>query len=307
MSALLTPQTLLTVAGVLLFVGATLLLSELRWFRRPGLTDRIGPYVPGGMGVRSRAGLLSVESFREAVGPLARALGSQFSRLFGVTEDLDRRLRRIHSPLDVTEFRVRQIGWTVAGFGLGLLVSAVATPGVAVSLLFMIGGMLLAFLLVEQQVSGASDRWKRSVELELPTVAEQVGMLLGAGYSLSAGLARVTRRGSGAIAQDLARVLARIRQGASEEEALREWAELVEVDALDRFVAVLALNREASDLGRLISDEARSMRADVQRELVERMESRSQQVWIPVTVATLLPGVIFIAVPFAQALEGFLD
>jgi F0F1-type ATP synthase membrane subunit c/vacuolar-type H+-ATPase subunit K len=86
--------------------------------------------------------------------------------------------------------------------------------------------------------------------------------------------------------------------------ALGEWADLVEVDALDRFVSVLALNREATDLGRLIAEEARSIRRDVQRELVERMEARGQQVWIPVTVATLVPGVIFIAIPFMQALRG---
>ncbi len=305
MTALIDPLVLLVAAC--LFVGLTLLFAELRWFSRRGLTERLSPYVPGGMGLRSRAGVLSVESFREAVGPLARLLGSQFSRLFGVTEDLDRRLRRTHSPLDVTEFRVRQIGWMVAGFGTGLLATIAIRPGVLIGLAMMVGGMLLAFLLVEQQVSTASDRWKRSIYLELPVVAEQVGMLLGAGYSLSAALARVGRRGTGSVALDLRRVLARIRQGASEEEALREWADLVEVDALDRFVSVLALNREASDLGRLISDEARSIRLDVQRELVEKMESRSQQVWIPVTVATLVPGVIFIGVPFTRALGGFLD
>lgn len=298
---------LVLVVAVLLFVGMTLLLSEVRWFSRRALTERLSPYVPGGMGLKARIGLLSVESFREAIGPLARSLGGQFSRLFGVSEDLDRRLRRIHSPLDVTEFRIRQIGWAIAGFGVALLVTIAIRPGVLISLLLMVGGMLLTFLLVEQQVSGASDRWKRSIYLELPVIAEQVGMLLGAGYSLSAALARVTRRGSGSVAKDLDRVLARIRHGTTEEEALQEWAELIEIDALDRFVSVLALNREASDLGRLISDEARAIRLDVQRELVEKMESRSQQVWIPVTVATLVPGVIFIAVPFSRALGGFLQ
>ena len=299
----MSPLVLLIAA--LLFAGLTLLLSEMRWFSRRDLAQRLSPYVPGGMGLRVRAGVLSVESFREAVGPLARSLGSQFSRLFGVTEDLDRRLRRTHSPLDVTEFRVRQIGWMIAGLGTGLLLTIAFRPGVVVGLLLMAGGMLLSFLLVEQQVSGASDRWKRDVYLELPVIAEQVGMLLGSGYSLAAALARVSRRGSGTIALDLRRVLARIRQGTSEDVALREWAELVEVDAVDRFVAVLSLNREASDLGRLIAEEARSIRLDVQRGLVEKMDSRAQQVWIPVTVATLVPGVIFIAVPFTRALDGF--
>jgi tight adherence protein C len=299
--------TLLVIVAVVLWAGLTLLFSELRWFSRRTIAERLGPYVPGGMGVRTRAGILSVESFREAVGPLARLLGTQFSRLFGVTEDLDRRLRRIHSPLDVTEFRVRQIGWAIAGFGAGLLTTIALRPPVVVALLLMLGGMLLAFLLLEQQVSGASSRWQRSVYLELPVVAEQAGMLLGSGFSLSAALDRVARRGSGCAAQDIRRVLARVRQGVSEEDALREWSELVEVDALERFVSVLALNREATDLGRLIAEEARAIRRDVQRELVERMEARSQQVWVPVTVATLVPGVIFIAVPFTRALGGFLS
>ena len=297
---------LLLVSGLLLWVGLTLLFSEVRWFARRSLSDRLGPYVPGGMGIRGRVGLLSVESFREAVGPVARSLGSQFSRLFGVSEDLDRRLTRIHSHLDVTEFRVRQIGWSLAGLGTGALLSAAVRPPVQMALLFMFGGLLLSFLALEQQISSASDRWKRSVYLELPVVAEQVGMLLGAGYSLVGALDRVARRGSGAISDDLLRVLTRIRQGVTEEEALREWSELADVHAVERFVSVLALNREASDLGRLIAEESRAIRREVQRELLERMEKRGQQVWIPVTVATLLPGVVFIIIPFMSALGDFL-
>jgi len=294
-------------AGLTLWAGLTLLFSELRWFARRPLVDRLGPYMPGGMGRRRRTGLLSVESFREAVGPLARGLGSQFSRLFGVSEDLDRRLRRVHADLDVTEFRVRQIGWALAGLGSGALLSIAARPPAAFAVLLTLGGMLLAFLLLEGQVTSASDRWKRSLHLELPVIAEQVGMLLGAGYSLVGALDRVSRRGRGATAQDIRGVLSRIRQGVAEEQALREWSELAAVNSVERFVAVLALNRDASDLGRLIAAEARGTRRDVHRELIEVMEKRAQQVWIPVTVATLLPGVIFIGIPFTAALSGFLE
>lgn len=298
---------LLLFAGLLIWIGLTLLFSEVRWFARRPLADRLGPYLPGGMGRVSRAGLLSVESFREAVGPLARSLGSQFSRLFGVAEDLDRRLERAHATLDVTEFRVRQIGWALAGLGIGAGLSVVVRAGVVLGLVFTLGGMLLAFLVLEQQVTLASDRWKRSLHLELPVVAEQIGMLLGAGFSLAAALDRVSRRGQGACARDLRRVLGRIRQGVDERDALREWSALADVDAVERFVSVLALNRDATDLGRLIATEARGIRRDVQRELIESLEKRGQQVWIPVTVATLVPGVIFIAIPFSRALDGFLS
>ncbi len=296
----------LVLAALLLWAGMTLLLAQLRWFSRQPLAARISPYLPGGMGRQTRAGLLSVESFREAVGPLARSLGSQFSRLFGVSEDLDRRLRRVHADLDVTAFRVRQIGWALAALGAGTLAAAALRPPPAITVLFTLGGMLLAFLLLEQQVTTASDRWKRSVHLELPIVAEQIGMLLAAGYSLVGALDRVARRGQGAVATDLRGVLSRIRQGVDEAAALQEWAALADVDAVERFVSVLALNREAADLGRLIGTEARTMRQAVQRETVELLERRGQQVWIPVTVATLLPGVIFIAIPFYAALSGFI-
>ena len=96
-----------------------------------------------------------------------------------------------------------------------------------------------------------------------------------------------------------------MRQGLSEVEALREWAAVARVEALDRLVPMLGLNSEAADLGRLVSEEARSIRREVHRRLVETMERRGQQVWIPVTVATLVPGVIFLAIPFIEALRLF--
>ena len=294
---------LMVPSALLLGVGTTLLLSRLRWFARTPMVERLRPYVPGGMNLPSRSGVLSVESFRDVVGPLARTVGERLSRLLGVSEELALRLERIHSPLDVTSFRVRQLGWSLAAFGAGsLLAAATRTPPV-IGLLFVLGSPLLAFLVLEQQVATASSAWQRRVVLEMPVVSEQLAMLLAAGYSLGAALTRLATRGNGACARDLAKVCGRIRQGLSEVEALREWAGVVRVDAVGRLVGVLALNREATDLGRLISEEARAIRRDVHRQLIETVERRGQQVWIPVTVATLLPGVIFMAIPFIEALR----
>ncbi|MBI2708693.1 MAG: type II secretion system F family protein [Actinobacteria bacterium] len=296
---------LLLLSGVVLWAGTTLVLSNLRWFARRPLAERLRPYTPGGLATSERVGLLSVESFREVVAPLSRNVGEHLGRLFGVSEDVGTRLERTHSTLDPTAFRVRQLGWAVASFGLaGLATVALGLP-LAMGLLFLLGAPLLAFLVLEQQLAAASARWQRRLFLELPVVSEQLGMLLSAGFSLGAALNRVAARSSGACGQDLRRVVWRMRQGLSDVDALREWGRLASVDAVDRLVQVLALNREAADLGRLMAEEARAIRRDVQRELVERIERRGQQVWIPVTVATLVPGVIFLAVPFLQAMRLF--
>ncbi len=297
---------LLAASSVVLFVGATLVLSELRWFNRQPLVDRLRPYSPGGMRrTPSPGGVLSVASFREVVGPLARRVGERAASLLGVSEELSVRLLRVHSAMDATAFRVRQLGWAAAGLAVGALLAAAVQPPLAAALLFVLGAPLLAFLVVEQQLASASERRKRRIFLELPVLSEQLGMLIGAGYSLGSALNRLAARGVGACAEDLAGVCGRIRQGLTEVEALREWAAVADVDALTRLVAVLALNREAGDLGRLVADEARAIRREVQRGLIEQIERRAQQVWIPVTVATLVPGAVLLAVPFIEALRLF--
>ena len=295
----------IVVASLLAGLGATLLLSELRWFSRRSIAERIQPYVPGGWRRLSRQGILSAESFRDVVRPLAVTLGGLLGQVFGVREDLARRLVRIHSEMDPTALRLKQLTWAAAVFAAGGFLVLGASPPPALGALLVLGGPLLTFLLIEQQVVAASDRWQRRIFLELPVVSEQIGMLLSAGYSLGGALDRISTRGSGACARDLRRVGIRVRQGLSEAEALTEWAELADVPALHRLVGVLTLNRDTGDLGRLIAEEARSIRREVHRQMLSQIDRRAQQVWIPVTVATLVPGTMFMAVPFLQAMSLF--
>src|SRR3712207_5463805 len=95
---------LAVVCGLTLWAVMTLVLSHLRWFSRPPLVERLRPYSPSGMAQPGRRGaVLSVESFRDVIRPLARTLGERLARLFGVSEELSIRLERIHSSDDVTE------------------------------------------------------------------------------------------------------------------------------------------------------------------------------------------------------------
>jgi pilus assembly protein TadC len=291
-------------AALLVWVGATLLLSVWGRWARPGLTERLRPFSPGGSAVGPRAGLFSVESLHDVVGPLARAAGDRGAALFGVNEALAVRLRRVHSPVGVTAFRVRQLAVAGAVLVAAAVVASLGWP-VPVAVLVVLGAPLLAFLVLEQRLARASERWQQTLGLELPVVAEQLAMLLNAGYSLGAALVRLAERGQGCAARDLAGVVNRIRQGLSENDALQEWAELAGVDGVGRLVGVLALHAESADLGRLVSAEARQARRDLQRRTIETIERRSQQVWVPVTVATLVPGVILLAVPFLAALHLF--
>ncbi len=294
---------LAVLAAVGLWSGVTLVLAEFRWFRRLRLADRLRPFSPAGVVPGRRPG--GVRSLGELLGPLATSMGGRLSRTLGVNEELGLRLERIHSELDVAAFRTRQMGWAGGALGAVTLLLMVATPPLPV-VLFAIGSApLLAFLVVERNLAQESERHQRRLFLELPVIAEQIGMLLNSGFSLGGAIARTAERGRGAVARDLRRVMNRIRHGVPIETALAEWARVADVEAVHQLVRVFELHDEATDLGPLISQEARAIRRATQRELIETIERRNQQVWIPVTVATLVPGVIFLAVPFMDAMSGF--
>ena len=292
------------ITAIAAWTGSTLVLSRLPWFRRDSLIARLRPFATASPAAATTAGV-TAETLRDVLTPLARAAGDRLARLFGVDDDLGLRLERLQSPLDVNAFRLRQVGWSTLAFSLGSTVAATLRPPPPLTLLFVAGSPLLAFLVLEQRVTAASARWQRRVFLELPVVAEQLATLLSAGFSLGSAVNRMADRGHGACAAELARVGARIRHGLTEHDALTEWARRAAVPAVDRLVAVLALERDAADLGLLIEAEARAVRRDVHRQAIEVMEQRAQQVWVPVTIATLVPGVVFMAIPFIDALRVF--
>src|SRR3954470_20151378 len=117
----------IAIAGAaVLWAGATLLLAELRWFARPRLIDRLRP---SHSAIAPRRGtILSAASFHDVIGPLSRSIGERVARIFGVSEELAVRLERIHSPLDVTAVRTKQVGWAAGPFGLSALVVGAMRP-----------------------------------------------------------------------------------------------------------------------------------------------------------------------------------
>jgi len=294
---------LFALATLLLWLGATLVLGSLRRMQRTDLLTRIAPYLDGAGATGD--GRADARSMIGVIAPLAQTAGDAIGRLFGAGDDTVHRLARIGDPAGLPAFRTRQALAAVCTFtGISLVVAVLAMPAAPAAILIL-GGPTLAVLLLEQQLANAARDRQRRVFIELPVVAEQLGMLLSSGYSLGSACNRIAGRGSGVVAEDLTTVGRRVRQGLSEIDALREWAEVADVAVLHRLVGVLALDREAADIGRLIGDEARAARADAHRELLESIERRSQQVWIPVTVATLVPGLLFLCVPFIEALRLF--
>ncbi len=107
----------LLVAFVSGWIGSTLILSRVRWFRSPALVDRLRPYSPGGLAEPSAGGFLSGSSIREVVTPMLGQMGERVARTLGVNDDIGVRLRRAGSAVDANGFRVQQGAVALAAFG----------------------------------------------------------------------------------------------------------------------------------------------------------------------------------------------
>ena len=243
---------------------------------------------------------------RDLVVPILTEYGERLSGLLGIGTDLEARLQRARiSTTTVSEFRLRQAMWAGGGLGAALLAAALIRPPLPLTLFMLAAAPIMAFLVLEQRIEMAGEAQQRALFHELPIISEQLAMLLGAGYSLGSALQRLSLRNTGVSGVDLRRACDRMRQGLTAGQALLEWSDLAQLPELTRLVSVLALSSETTDLGRLVSDEARTVRREAQRRVAEVIDRRAQQVWVPVTVATLVPGVIFLVIPFLQALRLF--
>lgn len=289
--------------GLVFGMGVALLLSHLRWFSRIGLASRIQPFLTTQQHRGHVLGRYQQIDIRLIFLRWLTGASDNIARLLGIDERLEDRLLRAGSTDSAQTFRLRQISYAGGAFGIALLLCLAAKAQIAIASLFVTLAASLTFLILEQSVSQQISRNRERLFLELPVVAEQLATLLGAGYSLGAAIRRCAQRNSGMSGQALRRVTERTQQGVPINQALQEWAVLMQIAELHQLVAILSLNDDTTELARLISSHARNLRTEAQRRRIEMIESRGQQVWVPVTVATLVPGVIFILVPFLQALR----
>lgn len=288
------------VLAPVLLAGTTLVLSTVPALGRPSLTRRLLPHV-------APTAVRPATSWRQRAALVSLVAGERLARLLGRAEPLERRLRRGHVDLDPAAFRFRQVGHAVLGLGLaGALIAALPHPPPAsLAAAVVLGTPVVVVLAHEQALGRRIERHRQAVFRELPVVAEQIATHLASGRSVPATVVRLATRGRGACATDLRRVARRLQQGVDVHAGMQEWADLVHEPALSHLVAVLTLDHQAADLDLLVEREAEAIRTEAHRRLIDQLERRGQQVWVPVTVATLLPGSLLLLVPFLDALRLF--
>ena len=285
------------VAVLTCWAGSAPVFARVPWFARPDLGARVAPFLPGTDATRRPRSLRG-----DATGAID-AVVAAWRRAARRGDDLAVRLERCHRGIDAQQHRRRDVR------AAGAAALAAATAAIALewpagpTLVVLVAAPLACLIARDLALDRRCAVHQAQLRAELVHVADHLSMLLGVGRSLSAAVHHLAQ-GDGAAAADLARVAQRFAQGLSLPAALGEWREVSGVPEVARLVGLLELERHGADLARLVEAEAGALRRAAHRHLVAELRRRAQLVWIPVTVAALVPGTLLLAVPFAGVLRS---
>ncbi|NHA69232.1 type II secretion system F family protein [Phycicoccus flavus] len=290
--------------GMLAGVGLLLIWRGLPRNRRPGLADRVLPYLrdtprpsrllDDGPGT---SGVLAV-----VAAPLVRDLAAGVERVLGGSASVRSRQLRAGSPPDVDRFRAEQVLWGVLGAVLGAAVGTLlaVTRGssfVPVVILTVLG-FGLGVTSADYLLTVRATRRERRMLAEFPTIAELLALAVGAGEGAVGALERVCRLSHGELATELGRCLADARAGASLPVALHGLADRTGLPGLRRFVdgVVVAVER-GTPLAEVLRAQAQDVREEGRRSLMEAGGRKEIAMMVPVVFLILPVTVLFAVFP----------
>lgn len=293
----------MTGAAIGFFVSTGLLLAVSGWLRtrRPTLEQRVLPYVrdvhPQIVGPSRTPHVLDA-----VFGPPVRRAGAVVGDVLGGSASVSRRLVRLGSSMTVDEFRIRQVIWGAAGLGGGVAVASILWVGgrTSVPLLLVICaiGFVAGVLCCDQHLSSQVTAREREMQAEFPVVADLLALAVAAGESPVAGLDRIMRVCHGALADELASVVADVRTGMPMADAFDALAARTGVTSIARFAEGLAIAVErGTPLVDVLHAQAADVRESGRRELIEAGGRKEVAMMLPVVFLILPVTVIFAFFP----------
>ncbi|MEZ0578441.1 type II secretion system F family protein [Nocardioides sp. MH1] len=286
----MTPTVWGGVLGGAAALGAVLAGVVVVAGRRPSLELRVLPYVRD----------LTPEAQRVTgtAAPVLRAAADLVERVLGGAASVRRRLARAGFDSSVHEFRVEQVVWGLAGFGVAAaysLFSALSGPRDPLPLAVLcVVGFVSGVLWRDQHLSTQVRKRERAIVAEFPTLAELLALAVAAGEGPVPALDRVVRRSQGALSADLAAVLAAVRTGEPVADAFDRLAATTGVPIVARFAHGVAVAVErGTPLTEVLHAQAGDVREAGRRELIEQASRREILMMVPVVFLVLPVTVVF--------------
>ncbi len=289
--------------------GAGLLLvgSRIAVLRRPQLSVRVLPYLRDVPRVDETSPLRPVAAAPTSAaagifGPLLRQAADLVERVRGGSTSVRRRLQRAGLDRTLQDFRIEQVVWGLVGFAAAAAVVLLRALGgvgsVGSGVVFCLLGFVCGVFLRDNRLSTQVKDRERQVLVEFPTVAELLALSVAAGESPVSALDRVVRRSNGALSDDLAQVLARIRTGEPVGAAFESLARSTGLPIVARFATGITVAMErGTPLADVLHAQAADVREAGRRLLIETAARKEIAMMAPVVFFVLPVTILFAFYP----------
>ena len=288
--------------GATAALGGWLAAARVQAVRRgPTLQQRVAPYL--GTVAPASADLVGPTGVVGLVLPVLRRAAARLDAVLGGSEAVRVRLVRSAAHKSVADFRLEQLVWGAAAFGVALVLLVVVLasgggPSPVAGLVLCLAAALGGVIAREQVLQSAVRTRVASIEAEFPALAELLALAVAAGEGVSGAIDRVTRVCSGELSGELARALADLRAGDGLGESLRAMADRLDVAPISRFVDGVSIAVERgtplADVLRAQASDARDLR---RRRLMEIAGRREIAMLVPVVFLILPVTVVFALFP----------
>lgn len=218
---------------------------------------------------------------------------------------IDRILRLNRRDISTESFLAKLSAIAAVGATAALVVTEMA--GLSLDGLLIgvtIGGLLPGVLTLLILEHGAL-RTRASLSNRLPDLLERLSVSLNSGMSVSAALSLVSLDVASPWSPWLAQVVTSLSRGGSLGEELYLIARYLGDEVFARTAELLSSQTLSSELPQLLDAELDSCRRRQRLKLTEILEQRSQLVWIPVSIAILIPGSIILSIPLISSMKFF--
>lgn len=278
------------VTGLCLGVGIALVRAGLA-ARRPSLARRLAELRP------ARDGASGWDLVRAPWLRLVESLGS-------TGESVQRRLRLAGKPGELAAFRLQQVAWALACAGLASLAGASGRASGGPLAVLVVLGTLAGAVGRDQLLTARAGARQRRLDQQVPDACDLMALAVRAGESVPGAIERTAAVSRSDLAGELREVLEEIRRGSSTTQALAQLADGVEAPALRRLCATLvsAIER-GSPLAAVLHAQARDIREDARRRLLEEGGKREIGMLVPVVFLILPITVLFALYPGMFALQ----
>jgi len=287
------------------------------------LAPRIRPYTvisrtslgksPDVLGIAKPGPTLGRGVLAQMFRPMVLSLAARFGRLVEATGDEGMTLKLRQAGLfanlseddRLQEYRIRQLGTTVAAAAIGVIVGAIIGEGASLAAFLGALGFVIGATRSRASVDRAIGERRDRMRIEIYTINQLLAMRIRVGGGVVQAVQQLTERGSGAVIDELTEALRLHRSGLPASEAFTRIASITPETHSARTYSLLAAAEErGSDLGEALLALSEDVR-EGRREAMRRQATKRRAAMLVPTIAILAPVMLlFIAAPLPSIIFG---